>query len=195
LTAGEHDHLQPVAQSSEVTDGQDDDVHSGGYYQPWNVESKINSPPAAPAAPQYTPASSDRTDSNARKESVAAWLVLAVGILNIGYAGIAMAMYFASSTDKSVNGFVGIMYSMQILLGLGFVFHVDMARRLLMGLILLSLLLNIYTMFIAASLLAAITANPTILFGAVLAIIGKLIIPGAILAFLNSRSVKAVFGQ
>jgi hypothetical protein len=102
---------------------------------------------------------------------------------------------FTHSTDSDTNGFAGIVYSLQALLGLGFVFRVDMARRALLWFTALILAFNLYTFLMTAGVIFIFMQTTAGFITGVLSILTQLLFPIAVLTVLNLRSVKSSFGQ
>jgi hypothetical protein len=126
---------------------------------------------------------------------IAAWLIVIVGLLIIGQAAYSLFEVFKLTSDKDMNGFAGIIFSMQALLGFGFIFRVDIARRILLWLTALILAFNLYTFLMTAAVILALMQTTTGFIIGALGILIQLIIPIAILTVLNLRSVKSAFGQ
>jgi hypothetical protein len=126
---------------------------------------------------------------------IAAWLIVIVGLLIIGQAAYSLFEVFKLTSDKDMNGFAGIIFSMQALLGFGFIFRVDIARRILLWLTALILAFNLYTFLMTAAVILALMQTTAGFIIGALGILIQLIIPIAILTVLNLRSVKSAFGQ
>lgn len=141
------------------------------------------------------PTLSNRVEVYARNDMIAAWLIVIVGLLIIGQAAYSLFEVFKLTSDKDMNGFAGIIFSMQALLGFGFIFRVDIARRILLWLTALILAFNLYTFLMTAAVILALMQTTAGFIIGALGILIQLIIPIAILTVLNLRSVKSAFGQ
>jgi hypothetical protein len=182
-----------VAESSTVSAG-------SISYQPWNHElSRANDAQTPANTPAYkkpsAPTLNSRLETYARHDAVATWLIIIVGLLIIGQAAVSLVQVFTHSTDSDTNGFAGIVYSLQALLGLGFVFRVDMARRALLWFTALILAFNLYTFLMTAGVIFIFMQTTAGFITGVLSILTQLLFPIAVLTVLNLRSVKSSFGQ
>jgi hypothetical protein len=142
-----------------------------------------------------TPTLSNRVEVYARNDAIAAWLIVIVGLLIIGQAAYSLFEVFKVSSDKDANGFAGIIFSMQALLGFGFIFRVDLTRRILLWLTAVILAFNLYTFLMTAGVIFTLMQTSTGFFVGALSILMQLIMPIAILTVLNLRGVKSAFGR
>jgi hypothetical protein len=142
-----------------------------------------------------TPTLSNRVEVYARNDAIAAWLIVIVGLLIIGQAAYSLFEVVKSSSDQDANGFAGIIFSMQALLGFVFIFRVNLARRILLWLTALILAFNLYTFLMTAGIIFTLMQTSTGFFVGAVSILIQLIIPIAILTVLNLRGVKSAFGR
>lgn len=179
----------PVVSSEAVTSQTWD--HDQSYIDPVSTSAR---------RPIYKKSSSSPTLSNrvevyARNDAIAAWLIVIVGLLIIGQAAYSLIEVLKVSSDKDANGFAGIIFSMQALLGFGFIFRVDLARRILLWLTALIFAFNLYTFLMTAGVIFTLMQTSTGFFVGVVGILIQLIMPITILTVLNLRGVKSAFGR
>jgi len=141
------------------------------------------------------PTLSSRVEVYARNDAIAAWLIVIVGLLIIGQAAYSLFEVYMLSSDKDANSFAGVVFSMQALLGFGFIFRIDLARRILLWLTALILAFNLYTFLMTAGVIFILMQTSTGFFVGALGILIQLIMPIAILTTLNLRGVKSAFDR
>lgn len=165
-------------------------------YQPWNHRNNDGSRIESPfRGVSKSPTLKDRTEIYARNDAIATWLIVIVGLLVIGQAAYALIGVYTGSEDKEANGFTGVVYAIQALLGLGFVVRIETARRLLVWFTALILAFNIYTFMMASSAMFTLMGTTDGFLTGALTISSQLIVPCIVLIALNLRSVKSAFGQ
>jgi hypothetical protein len=162
--------------------------------------SYIDPAPTSARRPIYkksssAPTLSSRVEVYARNDAIAAWLIVIVGLLIIGQAAYSLFEVYMLSSDKDANSFAGVVFSMQALLGFGFIFRIDLARRILLWLTALILAFNLYTFLMTAGVIFILMQTSTGFFVGALSILIQLIMPIAILTTLNLRGVKSAFGR